>query len=155
MTTQRRAAYLEAMGIPVWQERGIPVSQLAAANDKVRQLLVVMCSHSDSPWLWVIADANRENNHLLADIRRAVGDRGDGNICYSATAGGRPLDVIVHEHLVTRIVLFGQELDPRDLVRQKSCDIVEAPSLEALAGSADMKKQLWNNLRQLLDYRQV
>ncbi len=132
MTAQRRAAYLEAMGIPVWQERSIPKGQLAAVNKKAMQLLVAMCSHSDSPWLWVIADANLENNRLLADIRRAVGDKGNSNICYTDASEGQPLDVIVHEHLVTRIVLFGQELDPCDLVRKKSCDIVEAPSLEAL-----------------------
>jgi len=155
MTTQRRAAYLEAMGIPVWQERRIPEGQLAAVKQKTRQLLVAMCSHSDSPWLWVIADAKLENNRLLADIRRAVGDEGNSNICCTDASEGQPLDVIVHEHLVTRIVLFGQELDPCDLVRKKSCDILEAPSLEALAGSAVMKKQLWNNLRQLLDYHQV
>lgn len=154
MTSQGNTAYLEAMGITVWVERGVTNIQAAAASEISRQLHFVMCSDADSPWLWVIADARLESKRILADIRRAAGEQGNGNICYAVSSGGQSLEAMLDERPITRIVLFGQELDTADPVRQKNCDIVEAPALEELAGSVAMKKQLWNNLQQLLDPRQ-
>lgn len=154
MTSQRHTAYLEAMGIPVWVERSVANTQAAAVNEKSRQPQFVMCSDGDSPWLWVIADARLENKRVFADIRRAVGEQGNSNICYAVSTGGKSLEAMLNESAITRIVLFGQELDTADPVRQKTCAIVEAPALEELAGSVAMKKQLWENLQQLLDPRQ-
>ena len=157
MSGQHRANYLEAMGITVWKERN--VTRLtehipeAVANEETAHLLVSVSSRSDSPWLWVLADETPLQQALFRDIRRAVGDAGDSNICFAKNDGEAILSDLLDELLVTRIVLFGQELDADHSLREKSCDIVNAPSLEALAGSSELKKDLWVNLQQLLDFQ--
>ncbi len=155
MTSQRKAAYLEAMGIPVWVDRGVPPGQPVAANKSGNTLQVAMCDSSDngSHWLWVIADDLLLENSLLADIRRAVGETNGSNICHPVEAGGQGLDVIVKQHMVTRIVLFGEDLDPGKAVHDTSCEIVQAPTLQALADAPVTKKQLWQTLQQLLDHQ--
>ena len=155
MTGQGRAAYLEAMGITVWESRNVGLAVPGPANEEAGLLKVSMCSRSDSPWLWVIADQSQKDSGLFADIRRAAGDAGECNICIADPGQGTNLSAITDELLVTRVVLFDQELGADDLVRQKSCDIVEAPSLDVLAGSADMKRTLWNKLQLLLDYQRL
>ena len=155
MTGYRKTEYLQEMGIPVWQERSVPKGQPAASNAKSAGLKVAVCTDSDSPWLWVIANARLVNSQLLADIRRAAGEPGAGNICYPETTTGLSLEDMIDQQLITRIVLFGLKLDPDDPVRTKSCDILEAPALDALPGSPDLKRKLWTNLQQLMDCQQL
>ena len=156
MTRQHKIAYLEAMGIPVWVARRVPPVQPEAVNVIGSNPKLALCGNSDtgSSWLWVIAGADMQENQLLADIQRAAGDTGKTNMCHPVQTGGQKLGAILEEKLITRLILFGDQIDPGKAAKTGSCDIVRAPSLEALAKSPAMKKQLWKNLQQLLGYKQ-
>jgi hypothetical protein len=90
---------------------------------------------NDSSWLWVVADGTQTEHQLLADIRRAVGDDVAGNICFPVESEGQSLGVLIKDQLITRVVLFGEDLDAGLDLAEKNIDVIRTVSLQVLMDS--------------------
>ena len=155
MSGQRRAAYLEAMGISVWKPRIVPARQPAVANLAEADMQVALAGNTDndSSWLWMVADGTQTEHQLLADIRRAVGDDAAGNMCYPVESEGPSLGVLIKDQLITRVVLFGEDIDAGLELAAKNIDVIRTASLQLLMDSAGLKQELWQKLRGLAGYQ--
>jgi DNA polymerase III psi subunit len=155
MTGQRQAAYLEAMGISVWKPRVVSARQPVAANLAEADMQVTLADNTDndSSWLWMVADGTQTEHQLLADIRRAVGDDTAGNICYPVEFEGQSLGALIKDRLMTRVVLFGEDLDAGQELAAKNIDVIRTASLQLLMDSAGLKQELWQKLRGLAGYQ--
>jgi hypothetical protein len=143
MTGARQAAYLEAMGIPLWvrkgavPESGEPLSGLRLGPGSGRFLL--LCSGD-----------GESAGELAADIARALPEQPVW--AWPATEQpGRSVQEVIDEHLFTDMLVFGA--DPARKVFGDAIPevlgpmrVLMVPGMDELSSEASARRALWRSL---------
>lgn len=146
----RRLAYLEAMGIDVWQPRREPLPAApAVASPRI------VLGAGDGDILCIAHGAQESGSKLAADISRAMRSPPVWAWPSDGTEPGPPEEdgsMTVHgvaaERLLTRVLVFGEEL-AEALFGAAVPEVVAgarvhvAPALERLGHDREAKRILW------------
>lgn len=147
MMDATRLAYLEAMGIDVWQPRG---RDRAGCEDQPAPDRIVL-REGASDILCIAESAAEADGKLAADISRAMRCRPVWG--WPADAGDDPADsdslqAVVGERLITRVVIFGR-VAAGSVFGRSVPDVLGAarvhlvPGLKRLGNDRDAKRILW------------
>ncbi len=175
MIDPRKAAYLEAMGIPVWVARQTlpeiealqpaptaspaakpvagPTAEKPESADADRPNAFRLCGQDDSGWLWLLGSPDEMQDDLFQDIVCAV--LGSPSCLAGViSAAGEPVSRLVTERLLTRIVSFNADAGRQAAVAIKALDshpvrLLRAPALDELRASPELKRRLWKELQHL------
>jgi len=137
----RRRAYLEALGFDVWVARPpAPQHGRLQLGANPAGTLLVCAAPADSA------------TKFAGDVVRALG--GDASWAWPDTGGGEGLELAeaITDHLLTRVVLFGPDVE-HWLFPDKvpgtlgSASVAVAPALDELAVRGQSKQSLWRVLR--------
>jgi len=152
----KQTDYLNAMGIAVWRLRKAPATlpQSPRESEPPTAVPLEVTGSGQSGWLWLLS-AQPDDPQLLANIRRAVeGELEGAELCITDHAGALNVRRLIDEYLITRVVAFGKSLAQqikRDQEVQpwpESVVFIKAPGLTELKQSKDLKRQLWQQLKQ-------
>jgi hypothetical protein len=136
----RRRAYLEALGFDVWVARPPPAERGR-----------LQWGANPAGTLLVCAAPEESATKFAADLVRALG--GEATWAWPDTGGGEGVGLAeaIAGHLVTRVILFGPEVE-RWLFFEEvpevlgTAAIAAAPALDELAVRGRAKQSLWRLL---------
>ena len=142
--TAQRAAYLEALGIPVWVRKGqaAATSRPAAAGLRL--------GPGTGRFLLLCAGADETAGRLAADIARVLGE--EPVWAWPAVEEtGAAVESAVDEHLFTNLLVFGAETAcqvfgasaPRTV---NSARVLVVPGMAELAAEPGARAGLWRTL---------
>ena len=141
MNELRRQAYLEAMGIEVWQARPQPVARNRLLAPEADGSLLLICEHQ-----------GQREQRIVADICRCLGDSLAWAWSDPEGKDSSPdLETLIRQRLFTEVIVFGAELaghlagpDVPDVVA--SARVHVAPDLDELAASGLARQAFWNEV---------
>lgn len=155
MTSPLQRAYLDAMGIPVWQSRASAAQaaemeiQPAAAS---RPAMALQLGPGSGPVLLLCQSVSEPASALATDIARSL-DQSPVWGWPVAEAEAAAATEAISEGLFTHVIVFGLETihalfggEAPETVGA-AC-VLRAPSLAALADSPSERKSLWRTLLQ-------
>jgi DNA polymerase III psi subunit len=142
----RQQAYLEAMGIPLWESRSA-VSQQTPVIADVQGLKL---GPGNGGILLICAADTESASRLSNDISRSLGSVPVWAWPDSNTTAISPADA-VDENLFTTVAIFGRELAGqffgRDMPsRLESASLVLLPAMKDLEQRAEARQELWQLL---------
>jgi len=160
-SNQTKAILLEAMDIQQWLSRetnaeAAPTVDIAIANNSAG-IAVLVTGNADSGWLWLTEGPVSENEqHLLADIQRAVNCTDGGLLAYAdaTSIAARPLELIFADNSIHHLVIFGKHSFQEEVLaslKQVHMTKVSTSALAELAQTPTAKRQLWAELKKLLE----
>lgn len=146
MTDRRHQAYLDAMGIDVWQLRKIKATE----SGEPQTAPLIKLGSVGGGVLLLCAAAEDSSSRLANDIGRSLG----GVPVWAwphQDEDSVELVKAVDEHLFTTVAIFGQELAsdffadglPANL---NSANLVLLPSIKNIQSHADTRRSLWKTL---------
>jgi hypothetical protein len=143
LSEARRLAYLEALEIPVWLQRG----QAQPASPKGLRL-----GPGSSGLLLVCASQEQPASALANDIVRVLPETPVW-AWPELNGGGQPIAAVVEEHLFTTVLLFGEALAEQVLgqavpERLAQARLLPVPALGNLGEDATVRRQFWRTLCQ-------
>ena len=165
MEQARRIEYLRTLGIDVWVPlgraagaaespgRATESARAVAAEPRMRNGIIngIIMGPGTGNLLLVCASSDEAATALAADIARCL----DSEPVWSwpapgDSAAGVPLEQAIAERLITRVVIFGNDLlesgiDPVDRVLG-SARLLRVAAIPELAGKASARKALWAEL---------
>jgi len=147
----RRLAYLDAMGIDVWQPRREPLP--AAAADTAPHIAL---SGGDGDILCIAHSAEESGLKLAADIARAMRSPPVWAWPSAGHAGEAKVMTVqgaVAQELLTRVLVFGEDLaealfggEAPEVIAGARVHVV--PDLERLGRDREAKRILWGVMRE-------
>lgn len=152
--------YLRAMGVDVWVLRDSEVPEAAAPHPPERPAAAAapeaatsggfVIGPGESHLLLVCEFPGDSGLPIAADIARTLGEAPVWG--WPAPAGddqALPLETVIRERLFTGVLMFGRPSGAaEESAVSGSARIVRAPSLGALADSAEARRGLWETLRE-------
>lgn len=142
----RQQAYLEAMGIPLWESRSVAQQHAPV----VAESQGIKLGPGSGGILLICAIDTEAASKLSNDIGRSLGSVPvwawpDGN------AAAMDLADAVDENLFTTVAIFGQELAGQFFagelpIRLNSASLVLLPAMHDLELHAEARRELWQRL---------
>lgn len=160
---ERQQQILEEIGIPLWLQRKAVVThdteivQPVTHEDSTStqaEIRIQLSGSAVSGYMWLTEskDISANEKALLAKIQAAAAGADGGLLVSQQAESSITLAATIKDQLITRLIVFGSTefiAQVKTSVGDLSVDIIAAPSLPQLAESKELKRKLWEQLKEI------
>ncbi len=158
---ERQQQILEEIGIPLWLQREAVVTYDTELTQSVTheditatqaEIRIQLSGSAVSGYMWLSEskDISASEKALLAKIQAAAAGADGGLLANHHVESSITLAASIKDQLITRLIVFGSAefiAQVKTSVGDLSVDLIAAPPLPQLAGSKELKRKLWEQLK--------